>query len=518
MRDWARLHAHSLAGFTVMVLLAGGLGASIDVGPNIPTRSVLIATEPLRFDPADHDNDTYGDSVDLMDGDAHVRLEISELEAPGALPYLVVGTQDDHWRLGADRALEWLHVVDADPLGHEPGSPGWIQHALRTGVWMTSIPAEGAQKSIAPTGIVAAQPGVEWPQVFHINVRDDAPATIDIQLMDATPDPDALLASWSLTISPGHVEETTPLLAPGVRMVATISSHAGLDAATKDAIAKRWLPVYHFDSEERFFPTPGETLQRFHGFARRSVDDVDHRTWTRDFNNGRDGYSLLLADFNGDRVTDHRDVQIMSDVLRAANGDRVYAHIFQSHGDRIVVQYWTIYMYNYIEDSSGRSVDALAHRGDREFIQLVFDDLDGAMQGTPSAISYSQHYKGIRIPHPDLDAPPFDGRIHVYPATGSHASYPVPGDDRRLRGPLVGFGDEFDGMGEMWTAAPVEVFDRQEWAFGYLWGPFTRHHRDFGTATRPLLQHDFRYAWHDPMDWQRSLTVVQQDDLEALYG
>ncbi len=523
MRDWIRVHAHSLAAFVAVMVVAAGISATVDPDLAPKRQTAVLPTPGLSFPLPDADNDTYEDAEDLVHGDAHLRIEVTALEAPGTRPYLMIGTQDDHWRHGAGRALEWLHVVDPDPLGHAPGSPEWEAQSLRTGTWLTSTPMDGARKEIAPTGIVDARPGVTWPQVFHLNVRDDAPATITIELWDARPEPDVLVADWDIKI---HVDVATPFSVDfkenGAKLQARIEAHAGLDHDDRRSIADRWHPTYRFSESERFYPAPGERLQQFHGFASRSGEAADHRTWTREFNNARATYTLLLADFDGDGRTDHHDVAVMSDVLRTGGGDRVYAHVFQSHQDTIVVQYWTIYLYNFVEDADGNSIEALAHRGDREFIQLVFEDLDAALRGSPQSIAYSQHYKGIRILDPDMSLAPFHNTTHpdVFVAAGSHASYPVAGDDSRLRGPLVGFGDVFDGLGEAWTAEPerLELFGRQEWAFGHLWGPFTRHHRDLGTATRPLLQHDFRYAWHDPLDWERSLSTVEQDALEGLYG
>jgi hypothetical protein len=265
---------------------------------------------------------------------------------------------------------------------------------------------------------------------------------------------------------------------------------------------------------------PGVTLQQFHGFARV---EGDWRTWMREFNNGRDAYILFLADFNGDRITNHHDAGIMIDLLRAGGlGERtVYAHVHNTTADKLVIQYWFLYAYNFVQDESGDDIDLLAHSGDREFVQLTFASLADAMAGRPESVSYSQHYKGVVIPDPGPGTAPFFGaHPDVYVAKGSHASYPVPGDDRRFRPAFAGFGDVFDGRGETWIPGnyTIEVLSAQPWHQGYLWGPITRHSRDLGTTTKPLLQHTFRYPFIDPLNWQARLSGMDADQLTDAYG
>lgn len=527
-----------------MLAIALLLGSTIAPADGAGPRLSAVPGQPIELPPPsqDADRDTYADAVDRVEGDAHVRISVEEVDAGGILPYLVVGTQDDHWRFGKDRELEWRHVVDPDPLGHRVGSKGWVDHAIRTGAWWTSTPMDGASKIMAPSGRIDAEAlerpgwsGVDWPQTFHVNVRDDADnVTVELELVDADPDPDRVVGRWDIVVDVvrgtwRHGDGSTELgnvstLTDGsTRIDVRLGLHGGIPPEDKQIIAKRWAPEIRFDSEERFFPTSGQALETFHGFSRNAPADADLRTWTMNFNNGRDGYILLLADFTGDRRVDHRDVEVMTDILRAGQvaPDTVSAQVAHTTGDRVVVQYWFIYMYNFVEDEGGDGVPALAHKGDREFIQLVFPDLDAAMAGEPESIAYSQHYRGVSIEDPDLDGDLFNGTHPlVFPARGSHASYPAPGDDRRFRSALAGYGDKFDGRGETWDAGSytLEVLDRQSWAFGHLWGPPTRHSRDLGTATRPLLQYGFDYPYIDPLLWQHDLRVLPQDELDDLYG
>lgn len=541
MRVWLTAHLHTAATFVAMLMVAlivgTTIGASAGGGPSVASVPAPPIALPALAD--DRDRDTYADAVDLVDGDAHVRISLERLATADILPYFVIGTQDDHWRMGAGRELEWRHVVDPDALGYDVGSPGWTKHALRTGAWWYALPMEGQDKIIATTGTLGpeAPAGVEWPQVFHVNIREDAPeVTVRIELMDARPDPDRIIGAWDIVVEvpsgdwrDGEARygnnATGTLRKDGTQLDLRISVHGGIDGATQQIMAERWAPELRFSAEERFFPTSGEALARFHGFGRRGPDDHDLRSWTRSFTNGRDGYVLLLADFTGDGIVDHHDAQAMTDILREGGvaPDTVYAHVFDTTGDRVVVQYWFIYIYNFVEDESGDGIEALAHKGDREFVQLTFASREDVLNGTPESIAYSQHYRGIKIPNPSLMAGPFgDNSTHmlVYPARGSHASYPEAGDDRRFRPALAGYSDIFLGDGEHWPPGSytLERFEAQAWTYGWLWGPPTRHSRDLGTSSKPFLQYAFRYPFIDPLSWEARLPQLQQDDLVSWYG
>ncbi len=541
MRIWLVSHAHTVTTFGAMLAVAliigGTLGTTTTAGPALST----IPSPPIALPGPedDQDLDTYSDAVDLVDGDAHVRLSLERLDAPAMAPYFVIGTQDDHWRMGAGRELEWRHIVDPDPLGYDIGSPAWTAHAIRTGAWWYAAPMVDEDKIVATTGQLGddVPDGVEWPQVFNVNVRDDEPqVTVRIELMDARSTPDRLVATWDIVVDVpsgtwrsadgGFSADQMGTLRKGiVSLDVRASVHAGIPLAMQSAMAMRWAPELRFSAEERFFPTSGEALGRFHGYGRNAPADADLRTWTLKFDNGRDGYVLLLADFSGDRIVDFRDAALMTDILREGGvaPDTIYAHVLDTTGDRVVVQYWFVYMYNFVQDESGDAVEALAHNGDREFVQLTFASRADALDGLPESVAYSQHYRGITIPNPTLTQAPFGANnthLLVYPARGSHASYPDAGDDRRFRAALVGYGDQFDGTGEVWTVDDyaMELLNSQSWSFGHLWGPPTRHSRDLGISTKPFLQYAFRYPFIDPLSWEERLKPVQQDDLQSWYG
>jgi hypothetical protein len=548
MREFVSSHAPTFAAFSVMVLIfvgfAGVFGPGLD-RPPVRTLATPAQAIALPGPGMDADNDTYADDVDLWDGDLVVVLDVTRLsiaQGSPARPYLLVGTQDDHWRTGEGAELEWRRVVDHDPLGHPPGSPEWIESALRTGMWWRSLAMEGSSHAMAQGGLL--EPGIQgvqedavWPQQFVVNVRDDRERVrVTVEAWDAGVSPHQQAGEWVFEvdvptmrwrvvggawIEAGSAGTFGSFGRQSVGIEVALDLQSDIAWETKNEIAQRWAPVVHFHEDELFFPTQGEVMQRFHGFLDR---EADLRTWLGSFNNGRDGYLLLLADFTGSGSTNYEDAALMYSFLREADQarDTVYANVLRTTGGHVVVQYWFIYMYNFVLDETGREVPQLAHEGDREFMQLVFEDEQSAIGGEPLTVAYSQHYYGVVTPY-EPGGPPFhvdSGRPSVFVALGSHASYPVAGTDEAVRYWFQGFGDVFYGDGEAWGPEnyTVEVLGPQEWHAGFNWGPVTRHSRDLGTTTRPLLEYGFSYPFTDPLHWQSTLDMVEADRLESLYG
>lgn len=504
MRTGWVVHAPTFAAFAAFLLMAGGLAIALDPYGQPVHRIPVRTIEPVDLPPpeSDQDGDSYADDADLWDGDAMARLHVAAGIGPGQ--YLLLGSDDDHWRFGLGRELEWFHIVDPDPLGLDPGSRAWSEHSIRTGAWTRLDDGPGA---------------------MLLNVRDDAASVaLHLELWQQRRGADRLQGSWELRLErtgiwtdgqsqhPGS--QVRPL--PGSDLAVSLSWR--MAPAPDDAldIARAWAPGLHFAAGEPFPPTQGDVLEAFHGFARR---DRDLKTWSAGFNNERDGHRLLVADFDGDRDTDHEDVRLLTDILR--EGGRapptVYGHVTLGAYDRIVVQYWFLSIYNFVRGEDGRDVAALGHAGDREFIQLEFTDIAAALAGPaggpPLRVAYSQHYGGIAIDDPVAAPPP------VYVALGSHASYPVPGDDAALRPGFIGFGDTFYGDGDVWSPDDytLELLAGQSWHMGYRWGPATRFHRDVGDTGRPLLRHGFQYPFQDPVAWADDLTVVAYAELFDRY-
>lgn len=539
MRDRLRQHFPTVAAFLLALAVAASVsllagtpsGLAYSGGPVTP-RVPLALPGPGQ----DADLDSYADATDLHDGNLLLAIDLLGLDGPAeAHPYVLVGTQDDHGRTGLGAELEWPHVVDHDPLGRRAGSPGWSDDALRTGAWAATRPGEGQTRAVAQTGALDGEgpDGAAWPQTLTLDVRDDQPrATLAVEVWDADPDPDRLLGAWSLVAdvedgswSEGGAAagaatafgESGRVAGDAAALRVAVRAQTAPDAATRQAIADRWAPTVRFAAGERFFPVPGDALQRFHGFYRQAPD---LRTWDLSFNNGRDTYRLLLADFDGDRLVDHDDAAILTDVLAAGDVGRptVYAHVALAGGGEVVVQYWFLYFYDFVLGEDDRGIAALAHSGDRELVQLRFRDLEAATNGTPSSAVFGHHYDGLRITDPEglgIDGPGWP----VYVARGSHATYPTPGDDRRVRPALVGYADVFDGQGPTWQPGnyTVELLASQPFHAGTLWGPLTRYSRDLGTSARPLLNHDFRYPFTDPLFWEAGMTTATADEARDLF-
>ncbi len=543
MRVWLRDHSPAVGAFLALTVVAGALSLAMPV-PSAASESgspLPVEAIPLPGPGEDLDHDSFADAVDLADGDLQVGLRLVQLRVPGdeAEPYVLVGTEDDQWRTGAGEELEWRHIVDPDSLGLKPGSLAWQRSVIRTGEWWMSRPADGLDLAIAEAGELGARgpPGSHWPQTVWANVRDDRPiVALQVELRDAGPSPHAVRGRWVVEVDVAEGQARAgadggwiPLGANltledgSARLVVQAQASTGLGQETRQKIAQRWAPTLRLDSEEAFVPVSGTLLETFHGFTRLSPGAEDLRTWDFAFNAGRDGYRLFLADFNGDGLVNHLDAQAMADVLGEGElgSPTVNAYVAPTTDGQVVVQYWFLYFYNFVLDDAGEDIDALQHKGDREFVQLTFADEEAALNGTPTAVAFSQHYAGLLLLEPDLAQAPFeDGRFVVHIARGSHATYPAPGDDRRLRSSLTSLFDRFDGQGRALDPGnyTLQMLDDQPWHAGYKWGPVTRYTRDLGTSSRPFLQHDFRYPFTDPLWWQASLETATPDQLEAMYG
>lgn len=534
MRTFVREHSATLMALAAMLCVAGIDAAVVSAPTGIPGGGSVSPRMPVALPGIgeDLDNDTYADALDTTDGDLLLRIRLLALAVPGGEPFVLAGTQQDHGRTGKAAELEWQHVVDPDPLGRRAGSTSWADAVLRTGSWVSSIPMEGEARAIAQTDALAndSKPAkATWPQELVLNVRDDVTAlNLTLELWDVSDRPFRRPGAWTVEIDLA-VKQATVGGAGAVALGSTMRLEAGrswLEVAVEAVpeipndvrleVAERWAPSVRFDSDERFFPVRGDAMERYHGFYGRSPD---LRTWGLSFSNGRDVYRLLLADLNGDRRIDHRDAAGMADFLSEAPiaAPTLYANVASAANGAVVVQYWFLYFYNFVVGEDLRDIEALAHDGDREFVQLQFKDLDAALNGTPEEIVFGRHYEGTRVTDPGSLLR--DG-LTVYVAHGSHALYPTAGDDRDSRPALAGFFDTFDGEGRTWTPGnySVELLTNQPWHAGYLWGPATRFGRDFGTSTRPLLQHDFRYPFTDPLYWAAGLPALDAEDAIRLYG
>lgn len=536
MRDRLRQHFPTVAAFLAVLAVAASVsllagtptGLAYAGGPAFPREPLAL---PSPGD--DHDGDSYADAVDLTQGNLLISVALVALQAGDARPSILVGTQDDHARTGKGAELEWLHVVDHDPLGRKAGSPGWQEDAVRTGTWVTSEPGEGQTRALAETGVLGATAdapeGAAWPQTMLVDVREDrALLALEVEAWDVAGRPDDLLGTWRIEVdleagtwsaggSAAALGDEGDLEHDGAVLRIAVDRTTDLAPVLQQDVADRWAPTLRFAAGEQFFPVPGEALQRFHGFY---AQPPDLRTWGLSFNNGRDTYRLLLADFDGDRIVDHRDAAILTDVLAAGDVGRptVYAHVMRAGAEGVVVQYWLLYFYDFVLGEDARGIAALAHAGDRELLQLRFADLEAALNGTPESAVFGHHYDGLRITDPeDLG---ITGRgWEAFVAQGSHAMYPVAGDDRRVRPTLVGYADVFDGDGRTWAPDnyTVEVLAGQPWHAGTLWGPVTRYSRDLGTSTRPLLSYDFRYPFSDPLLWEAGLAEATADRARELF-
>lgn len=541
MRDWLRDNSATVGPLVALVAVAAVLSLTIPVPGSIAESGSPTPAQPIPLPaPAeDLDGDTYADTQDLTRGDLHVTVALTNLRLQGDAPqpYVLLGTQDDHWRTGSGAELAWRHVVDPDSLGRKAGSPAWQDAVLRTGAWWMTQPGAGQHIAVGQANALPDPLGAaDWPQTLWANVRDDrAVVALEVEARDAASNPHAvrLMERLEVHVTDGQARvgvgpwldlpANLTLVEGANRLEVRVDLGLGVPMDEAAVIAQRWAPQLRFDSEEAFYPVAGDLLEDFHGFARPQAGDVDLRTWDLSFNAGRDIYRLFLADFDDDGRTDAQDARILGDILAAGNQGTptVYAHVAMTTNGQVVVQYWFLYLYNFVLDEVGGEILRLAHKSDREFVQLTFPDLETARNGTPTRIAFSQHYEGLGVvPAGPDDLPLQDGQLIVHVARGSHANYPSPGDDRRLRSSLTSIFDRFDGQGRVLDPGnyTLELLGGQPWHAGYKWGPVTRYTRDLGVASRPLLQHDFRYPFTDPLWWQAGILTVPATDLPRLYG
>jgi hypothetical protein len=254
-----------------------------------------------------------------------------------------------------------------------------------------------------------------------------------------------------------------------------------LPYADRMALAEKFSPVLYFHSNEEFMPRDihemleDANLMRDEPFPKADtvivyspVSEEDLKNyWTPDY----------FLDWDGHSIIDH--------------GMKVYAHVFTSVDDCIVIQYWFFYLYN--------KGFWNYHEGDWEMVQLILPD----KSSPPSHVGYSQHYGGHRKVWSDVDKTADHPRVFV--ANGTHASYYSLNDDTGISMDELGDAFEYE-----YGDYEIEILTAQDsLRFQGNWGklelissysgppgPVFRHSISFGG-----LGEDIRYMWHDPLYW-----------------
>ena len=178
-----------------------------------------------------------------------------------------------------------------------------------------------------------------------------------------------------------------------------------LTTATKLYLAQKHSPVMYFDTAEECYPIEVRAMLDQSNLMKNDRVTVFDTAPIAE---------QSLTTYRTDSYVD----QLSTSQVGYAN--QVYAHVFVSDEDTIVIQYWFFYVYN------GHSINN--HEGDWEMIQLLFYSysydsyLDGDLETQiPEYAGYSQHYGGERKAWSDVQK---DGtHPKVYVDLGGHASY-----------------------------------------------------------------------------------------------
>jgi len=96
--------------------------------------------------------------------------------------------------------------------------------------------------------------------------------------------------------------------------------------------------------------------------------------------------------------------------------DHIYGHAVTDPSGQLWLQYWFFYYYDDFE-----FLGIGVHEGDWEMVQIALDK-----EGQPTEVVFSQHKSAALCTWEQVLVSP-GGQLEVFPAVGSHASYPQPG-------------------------------------------------------------------------------------------
>jgi hypothetical protein len=275
----------------------------------------------------------------------------------------------------------------------------------------------------------------------------------------------------------------------------------------------RFSPVLRYDSQGSFFADSARMMtdhvatdgRRSNSLRRQSGEVVAAAK-------PKGGQSQLSIDFlasqryaNGVSAEkdDYLDAVGKDYVLAAREmhgnpqyANRCYGHAVHDDAGTLFLQYWFFYYYN---DKAFLGFGL--HEGDWEMVQLRL-----ATDGNPDVVTFAQHNHAERCPWGEIAT--VGGRLVVYVARGSQASYPRAG---RHRAPIVP--DHADGRGAEITPAVEELDDRSPaWVgWGGRWGSSRARNIAESDSPRGPKQHG---QWKDPAAFQAD--AIEARPLEGL--
>ena len=307
---------------------------------------------------------------------------------------------------------------------------------------------------------------------------------------------DAGLYVLSLTGISASMRNTT--LFRSVEVTLTAQPTKAESLAIRSAIAEAYAPIMTFDSRERYFPVPIEAMLDHSDLRMRTGGvvfgvDTGLRPGTDTLSKSPSKVGLGVH-AHGNSHEQHLDFDREA-WDRSSNSAEyqekypptIYARVDKIDGN-LVLQYWIFYVYNPgpitrisaglgLVNVSVSSLEVQKHEGDWEGIQIVFgrsidedDVLAGIGTGShvdPLYVEYATHKGGERHCWSDAVVSKAQGvRVQVYPALGSHATYPEQGERRasglfiphHLQGKATWW-DINDGGGKVLEQYDVELID-----------------------------------------------------------
>ena len=241
--------------------------------------------------------------------------------------------------------------------------------------------------------------------------------------------------------------------------------HTGVPVGGVAQIAEAYRPYLMFDGRQRFFPIDVDYYLSHPPGGEGAHEVCDHRTGPddcaevarpQDLVGKRDEYLNFAG---GAKYGD-----LGEDARREDAPGRMYVHV-RERGDRIYLGYWWFLRFNVtpwlteVNCLPGLTFKESCHdhEGDWEGVTVVLRMLKRPLVGEgyridnliPEAVVFDGHGRNIRWEWEDVElasrnAATYSSHPVVYPAFGSHASYPAPcrnaGCDQRLSNQTLGEG------------------------------------------------------------------------------
>ena len=259
----------------------------------------------------------------------------------------------------------------------------------------------------------------------------------------------------------------------------SIETASDVDRDDRSYLAEKYCPSLYFSRSELYYPVDVRAM-------------LNQSTMVTD----PGGALVSGAPVTDQMLSDHRIgsrlVQLTDE--QASYSNTVYAHVFTSDNDRIVVQYWFFYLVDY---HRLLRFDMMDHEGDWEGVTFIFPEDSwtayiggGIDELVPEEAGYSSHYEGQRMAWSGVQ---MNGRNpEVFVQEGGHAS-------------------GFSGSQPVLKTYLPTVMWPSPWVdYAGSWG--TTASSDHPSPPGPVYRcakaggSPLAYIWHEPLYWWTTLT------------